>query len=62
MENPDERDGNTNVCDGDDCERPPEEKLDENGCYPDPEFAKDVLVTNLWETGQIWGEIFANMF
>lgn len=27
----------------------------------DIEDGLDDLVTNLWETGQIWGDIFANM-
>jgi hypothetical protein len=36
--------------------------MDKENCYPDPEFAKDIMVTNMWETGQIWGDILANMF
>jgi hypothetical protein len=28
----------------------------------DVEAQLDMLVTNMWETGEIWGEIVANMF
>lgn len=51
----------TQVCEEwEDC--PEEETMDKENCYPDPEFAKDIMVTNMWETGQIWGDILANMF
>jgi hypothetical protein len=36
------------VCDN---KRPP-------NCKPDPEFALDLMVTNMWQTGMIWGEIY----
>lgn len=57
----DEKD--TKVCEEwEDCPPPKEGDKDGKNCFDDPEFALDAMVTNMWETGTIWGEIVANMF
>ena len=58
----DDKKHETKVCEEwEDCPPPPK-KEDGSNCYDDPEFALDAMVTNMWETGTIWGEILANMF
>lgn len=39
------------------------EEFDPKSCVPEgSEEALDAMVTNMWETGQIWGDVMANMF